>query len=284
VRRVFILGVIAGLTGCALNQQSDFGTTSREVRKNGSQPAKRVHVTYQGPEQLTRRFSRFFAIAAGDYGIEIVEQSRDADYEMRVTIAEQEIQPELKAKVLHTAVTLPDGKNTNVDYCETVLRPGDKDTSDDVPELDASRIYAQDVITKFRSAYPKATRFFFLPIKGNVEPLFTEVVKRELVRKRYVIAANAQQADAVITGMETTLEPFGAKAVERSWQIEAASSSGWMKFTHKSKNIIYKSFEQPFPERAKVCIERTKFLTTPLVIMDNDFNAASSSAKALAEK
>jgi hypothetical protein len=273
-----------GLTGCGLihgpEQQPDKGgSISNESRSNGSSPAKKVYVTYHGPERLTHRFGKFFEIAADDFHITIAGKARDADAQMEVTITEEDTHEKLKARILHAGLILRGGNQATIHYCEHVYL---NDPDPALEFLDYSLIFAKGLVAALKKSQPTVVRTFVDPLKSNVDPHFAEIVRRELVKADYVPVTNAADADAVLRTMVTTLEPIGAKATTRRLRMKV---SGAATFSYDGNNVFYKSIDKPVPEKSKVCLADAEYYLSPAHVNASDdfWNSAVSAAKALAK-
>jgi hypothetical protein len=287
MRATLILVIAGAVTGCGLVHSSkesppaDNSSVSTEVRDNGSPRTrvKGVYVSYSGPERLTQRFSKFFAIAAEDHRIKIVGTPGDADAEMEVTISEEQVQRKLKGEILHAGLLLRDGKTASIEYCEHVRSEG-QDNSNEI--ADYSRFYAQGLVTALKESQPSAVKTFVSPIKGNVDPYFAEILRRELVKAQYVPAANAEEADVVFRTLGTTLEPFSAQATAQRIRIKITGSRS---FSYDGNDTIYDSFEQPLPEKAKECLDAANAYLAPgyRFASDKYWNSAVVTATALAK-
>lgn len=279
--RAFVIFTISVMSGCSWvgdkqEQPSKGGTISSEVRKNGSQPARAVYVTYHGPGQLTRRFSKFFEIAADDYRISIAVKPADADARMEVTIKEDNTDETLEAKVIHAGLILRENKRAVVDYCENVSF-GEAGNTDEV--LDYAPVYARGLVAEFKRKQPMVTKVFVDPIKSNIDPYFTELVKRAFVKENY-IPANPADADAVLRSLGTTLEPIGAKAIKRTVQVEI---TGAARFSSNGNQIFYKSIDEPIPAKSQPCVENAKAYLSPSYVNEDFWRTSVSAAKALAK-
>jgi hypothetical protein len=272
--------VLASVTGCGLMgpkepRAEDGGSISTEVR-HGSAAPKAIHVAFNGPEALTRRFSKFFAIAADDYGLKIVNNERDADASVAVTITEEDVQTETNARVLRAGFLLQNAQTT-VEYCEGI----GSEPSPDLEILDYSRYYARNLVAEFKKKQPNAKQILLAPVKG-VDPYFLEQVKRELVREGYILVTTAGHPDATLRSVGTTSEPFGARVIRRRLHIK---TSGSVSYTYDASTVLYKSLQRPFPERAAACQEQAQGYLSPThsLISDNFWNAAAVTAKTLAK-
>jgi hypothetical protein len=268
VRRVLALVIIAVLVGCGRPN----GTQQAASGPATSSKGPTVFVKYDGPERLTRRYSRFFAIAAEDHGVRITETAREADSQMEVSITEEEIQDHINARVFRAGFVLPDGKSATVENCVG--------TSNGKPSR--SPIPYTGVADELEKNYSSIKKIFLDPIKNDLEPQVVEVIKKELVDKHYILVATPAEADAVLRTMAATQEevPMKATRYHVSYSISGAVSTKW-----SSSDVIYKEIQVPVPERAKVCVSSLQTWVYPnSVNQSGDFwSSAASAARELAK-
>jgi hypothetical protein len=238
--------VFAGCSAiCAKTQSPD-----TEVRHSWSQPAKKVYVKYRGPERLTRRFSKFFEIAADDYQIALASKPGEADAQMEVTVNEKDTHDVINGKILHLGFLLRGGGHTTVHYCESTSESSDlpNDTTDVLFGL----LSAKNVAGELKKSQPQVSNVYVSPIKNNIQPQVVEAIKAEFARGNFHPAADAASADAVLRTMGTTVEPIGVSGTTRHINIEI---SGVTIYSSKSSQTIYKSVDKNVPERSQPCLK-----------------------------
>ncbi len=230
-------------------QQTDSGTRNAKGTK--------VFVTYHGPERLTRRYRKFFEIAADDNGVRIVDNASVATTLMNVTITEEETQAHINARIFRAGFVLHEGKSAMVESC---LGTSDGEGPD-------GPITRTGVVYELKKKYPSATRVFVDPIKSNVEPQVAEVIKKELTEEDYVLVATSAEADAVLKAMATIREPVPMKTTEHhiSYNITGAANA-----KSDSSSKIYKAVGQPFPENARACLSGMQNWVYPNFVGQSD--------------
>jgi hypothetical protein len=257
------------------------GSTSTEVRSNGSSPAKIVYVTYHGPERLTRRFSRFFEIAADDYGIKIADKERGADAFMSVQIAEDETEERLTAHILRVGFVLREGKSATVEDCESIGGDGDKDSYRSLLGILYPSLTGKNIASGLKKRYPSVLKTYVDPIKGNVEPYMAEVIREELVKADYIPMQNAKEADAVLRTMGATSSVIKMHAVKQHLSINISGSA---KFKYDGDHMIYKSISQPYPANASACKSNAESYLQRSGNSDDSWNGAVAAVKSLAKQ
>ena len=244
---------------------------SETIHKDGLPAAKKVYVKYHGPEGLTRRFSRFFEIAADDYQITLANKQSEADAQMEVSISEEDTHVTINGKILHLGFLLRGGQRTTLHYCEST-----SDSSDD-SNRDTSVLFgllsAKSVTGELKKRQPK----------GNVDPVVADAIKAEFAKGDFHPAANAASADAVLRTMGRTVEPIELSGTKRKLSIEI---SGAATYSSEGTQIRYKSIDGAAPEKFQPCLESLKSYLNPgqQDNTDNFWTAAAAAARALAKR
>lgn len=252
------------------------------VQKNGSGPAKRIYVKYHGPEQLTRRFSKFFEIAADDYQIVLANKPDEADAHMEVTITDEDTHVAIYGKILHLGFLLRGGERATVHQCESTSES--PDSSSDQTSVLFGFISAKGIANELKKSQPKVSIVYVdLISKGNIEPAVADAIKAELAKGDFHPAANAASADAVLRSMGTTVEPIEATGTRRKLHIEI---SGTVTYSYDTSQIRYKSLDKAIPERSQPCLEGAKsYLSQGRQDASDIFwTGAAAAARALANR
>ena len=272
MRRAIVTAVAAGLVLCGLvcgqNQQAD----------RSSAKAVRVFVTYHGPEQLTRRYSRFFSIAADDFGVTIVDRSNEADAHLEVWVKDEERREQIHGQILHAGIVLRDGKSASIHTCIMVSNGDDPGSSNLLGYLTKP----PSIAVELKRDNPSVHKIFFDPIKGNLEPYALEAFKKNLVKEGYTLAPRPEDADAVLKSIGTTWDPIEMKAIKRSADFVITGS---VHSSGKGGATRYQSIAQPVSETAKPCLASAQNWLYPHGGGNSDefWGSASSAAKALAK-
>lgn len=255
--------------------------SSETVRKDGLPPAKKVYVKYHGPERLTRRFSRFFEIAADDYQITLANKPGEADARMEVSITEEDTHVAINGKILHLGFLLHGGGSTTVHYCESTSEGSDR--SDRDTSVLFGLMAAKSVTDELKKRQPRVSTVYVNLIKGNVEPAVADAIKAEFARGDFRPAANAASADAVLRTMGTTVEPIELSGTRRKLSIEI---SGAATYSSERTQIRYKSIDGAVPEKSRPCLESLKSYLNPgrQDNTDDFWTGAAAAARALAKR
>jgi hypothetical protein len=179
--------------------------SSETVHKDGLSAAKKVYVKYHGPERLTRRFSRFFEIAADDYQITLANKPRQADAQMEVSISEEDTHVSINGKILHLGFLLHGGQRTTLHYCESTSESSDS-SNRDISVL-FGLLSAKSLTGELKKRQPKVSTVYVNLIRGNVDPLVADAIEAEFAQGDFHPAANAASADAVLRTWEQRLNP-----------------------------------------------------------------------------
>ena len=272
-----LLGIaLAGYCLISAAEQS-----SKTIHKDGLPAAKKVYVKYHGPEGLTRRFSRFFEIAADDYQITLANKQSEADAQMEVSISEEDTHVTINGKILHLGFLLRGGQRTTLHYCEST-----SDSSDD-SNRDTSVLFgllsAKSVTGELKKRQPKVSTVYVNLIRGNVDPVVADAIKAEFAKGDFHPAANAASADAVLRTMGRTIEPIELSGTKRKLSIEI---SGAATYSSEGTQIRYKSIDGAAPEKFQPCLESLKSYLNPgqQDNTDNFWTAAAAAARALAKR
>jgi hypothetical protein len=279
VRRTFVvLGSIV-LAGCSMIG-AEAQSTSVEAHPSGSKPAAKVYVKYEGPERLTRRFSRFFEIAADDYQISLASKPGEADARMEVTITEEDTHTAIYGKILHLGFLLRGGGHTAVHYCESTSPDSPDSKGADNSSVMFGLMAAKSVAGELKKSQPQVSTVYVDLIKGNIEPAVADAIKAEFAKGGFRPATNAASADAVLRTMGTTVEPIGISGTMRHLNIEI---SGATKYESKGSEILYKAVDKDVPERSRPCLSNMETYLNPARQARDDFDSAAAAARALAK-
>jgi hypothetical protein len=254
--------------------------SSETVHKDGLPAAKKVYVKYHGPERLTRRFSRFFEIAADDQ-ITLANKPREADAQMEVSISEEDTHVSINGKILHLGFLLHGGQRTTLHYCESTSESSDS-SNRDISVL-FGLLSAKSLTGELKKRQPKVSTVYVNLIRGNVDPLVADAIKAEFAQGDFHPAANAASADAVLRTMGATVEPIELSGTRRKLSIEI---SGAATYSSERTQIRYKSIDGAASEKFQPCLESLKSYLNrgQQDDTDNFWTGAAAAARALAKR
>jgi hypothetical protein len=215
---------------------------SHVVSSEKVEKRRTIYLKISGPQDAATQLRGFFAEAAEEKDLLLVEDPRKAGTKIDVTIKERDAEGILYAELISATLTSREGKSVTVYSCKSV---GDGKGYSTITKKQGKTTLIEPSIAS------KGTVFVENSTARNSAGL-VESIKKEIAEAGFQVAATEKEADISLKDIKLIKKPVRATLVEGQTESKLSTWSG--QFINLSSKVkSYKSILEPMGAEAEIC-------------------------------